>query len=98
MISQVRIMDPVDMSKMTLEEQEAMFDDCDSALDEGIIGDHHEFDSNATLREFEINVSDQLMERCATQLSTNEKVVGGQRSSSSRELGTVRHMAVVKNE
>jgi hypothetical protein len=57
-----------------------------------------EFESNATLRDFEIEVSEQLLERCATQLSTNEKVVAGRRSRDSAGLGTVRHMAVIKNE
>ncbi|KAK3094715.1 hypothetical protein FSP39_005371 [Pinctada imbricata] len=57
-----------------------------------------EFESTATLRDFQIEVSDQLIERCATQLSTNEKIVGGRRSHNSANLGTVRHLAVMKNE
>ena len=57
-----------------------------------------EFDSTFSLKYYPIEISDQLIERCATQLSMNEKVVGGQRSDSSAELGTVRHLAVIKNE
>ena len=57
-----------------------------------------DFDSAFSLKYYPIEVSDQLIERCATQLSMNEKVVAGQRSDSSIELGTVRHLAVIKNE
>ena len=57
-----------------------------------------DFDSAFSLKYYPIEVSDQLIERCATQLSMNEKVVAGQRSDSSMELGTVRHLAVIKNE
>ncbi|XP_060565293.1 ankyrin repeat and MYND domain-containing protein 1-like isoform X3 [Ruditapes philippinarum] len=57
-----------------------------------------EFDSNMSLKYYEIEVSDQLIERCATQLSMNEKVVAGRRSHNSADLGTVRHLAVIKNE
>lgn len=61
-------------------------------------GDHEEFESNLSLKYFEIEVSDQLIERCATQLSNNEKVVAGRRSHNSADLGTARHLAVIKNE
>lgn len=57
-----------------------------------------EFDSNVSLKYYEIEVSDQLIERCATQLSMNEKVVAGRRSHNSADLGTARHLAVIKNE
>lgn len=57
-----------------------------------------EFDSNMSLKYYEIEVSDQLIERCATQLSMNEKVVAGRRGNNSADLGTVRHLAVIKNE
>ena len=57
-----------------------------------------EFDSAFSLKYYPIEVSDHLIERCATQLSMNEKVVAGQRSDSSMGLGTVRHLAVIKNE
>ena len=57
-----------------------------------------EFDSAFSLKYYPIEVSDQLIERCATQLSMNEKVVGGHRADSSAGLGTVRHLAVIKNE
>lgn len=60
--------------------------------------DTEEFDSNLSLKYYEIEVSDQLIERCATQLSMNEKVVAGRRSHNSADLGTVRHLAVIKNE
>ncbi|XP_052215690.1 ankyrin repeat and MYND domain-containing protein 1-like isoform X2 [Dreissena polymorpha] len=61
-------------------------------------GDHVDFDSNLSLKYFPIEVSDQLIERCATQLSMNEKVVAGKRGHNSADLGTVRHLAVIKNE
>lgn len=61
-------------------------------------GDQEDFDSTLSLKYFEIEVSDQLIERCATQLSCNEKVVGGRRSHNSADLGTARHLAVIKNE
>ncbi|KAL4220009.1 metal ion binding [Mactra antiquata] len=63
-------------------------------------GDHdnEDFDSNLSLKYYEIEVSENLIERCATQLSLNEKVVGGRRSHNSADLGTVRHLAVIKNE
>ena len=57
-----------------------------------------EFDSAFSLKYYPIEISDQLIERCATNLSMNEKVVGGQRADSSASLGTVRHLAVIKNE
>ncbi|XP_052783756.1 ankyrin repeat and MYND domain-containing protein 1-like isoform X3 [Mya arenaria] len=61
-------------------------------------GDGEEFDSNLSMKYYQIEVSEQLIERCATQLSMNEKVVGGQRGHSSADLGTARHLAVIKNE
>ncbi|WAR27282.1 ANMY1-like protein, partial [Mya arenaria] len=37
-------------------------------------GDGEEFDSNLSMKYYQIEVSEQLIERCATQLSMNEKV------------------------
>lgn len=75
----------------------------DNNKDENLIqnvgdGDQEEFDSNLSMKYFQIEVSDQLIERCATQLSMNEKVVGGMRGHNSADLGTARHLAVIKNE
>lgn len=89
---QVRIAEPEVKADGTFKEG-----DSDSALGEAKT-DGMEFESNVTLREFEIEVSEQLLDRCATQLSTNEKIVGGRKSRDSAGLGTVRHLAVIKNE
>ena len=57
-----------------------------------------EFESVDSLRNYEIEVSDQLIERCATGLSTNDMVVGRNRSAGSdpRSVGTVRQLALDK--
>ncbi|XP_065925603.1 ankyrin repeat and MYND domain-containing protein 1 isoform X10 [Magallana gigas] len=60
--------------------------------------DSADFDSTATLHDYHIEVSERMIERCATQLSTNEKIVGGRRSNNSADLGRVRHLAIMKNE
>jgi hypothetical protein len=60
--------------------------------------DSVDFDSTATLHDYHIEVSERMIERCATQLSTNEKIVGGRRSHNSADLGRVRHLAIIKNE
>lgn len=78
-------------------------DDTDSAIDEAQQRSRDDpegadFDSTATLHDYHIEVSDRLIERCATQLSTNEKIVGGRRSHNSADLGRVRHLAIMKNE
>ena len=61
------------------------------------IGD--DFTSQASVRNAKIDVSDELIERCATTLSTNEMVVGRVRSAKSNpsSMGTVRRLAVDKN-
>ncbi|KAJ8310235.1 hypothetical protein KUTeg_012100 [Tegillarca granosa] len=91
---QVRIKEPVE-GEATLNEKE---EELDSVLGEQKNEEDVEFDSTATLHDFEIEVTEQLIERCATQLSTNEKIVKGRRSHNSADLGTVRHLAVIKNE
>ncbi|XP_021351487.1 ankyrin repeat and MYND domain-containing protein 1-like isoform X4 [Mizuhopecten yessoensis] len=95
---QVRIMDPSEQAKPVSRpsQEKADSEEPGSAREER--PDEVEFESTVTLHDYEIQVSEQLLERCATQLSTNEKVVGGRRSHSSMELGTVRHLAVCKNE
>ncbi|XP_069103770.1 ankyrin repeat and MYND domain-containing protein 1-like [Argopecten irradians] len=95
---QVRIVDPTEVVKPLPRPSQEKVDneEQDSAREERL--DDAEFESTATLRDYEIQVSEQLVERCATQLSTNEKIVGGRRSHNSMELGTVRHLAVCKNE
>lgn len=60
--------------------------------------DSADFDSTATLHDYHIEVSERMIERCATQLSTNEKIVGGRRSHNSADLGRARHLAIMKNE
>ncbi|XP_078310811.1 ankyrin repeat and MYND domain-containing protein 1-like isoform X2 [Crassostrea virginica] len=94
---QVRIMEPGN------QEAGDQNDDTDSAIDEAQQRskddpDGADFDSTATLHDYHIEVSDRLIERCATQLSTNEKIVGGRRSHNSADLGRVRHLAIMKNE
>lgn len=83
---QVRIEDSVN------NQQVAMVTPCEGQ------GDQEDFDSTWSLKYFEIEVSDQLIERCATQLSNNERVVAGRRGHNSADLGTARHLAVIKNE
>ncbi|XP_064638742.1 ankyrin repeat and MYND domain-containing protein 1-like isoform X2 [Lineus longissimus] len=57
------------------------------------------FESNASVRNFSINVTSQLMERCATQLSQNQMVVDRRRRSSDTDLtGTVRTLAIRKSD
>ncbi|XP_048745481.2 ankyrin repeat and MYND domain-containing protein 1-like isoform X4 [Ostrea edulis] len=95
---QVRIMEPG--SRETISQNS---EDAESAL-----GDTQQkskedpesvdFESTATLHDYHIEVSERMIERCATQLSTNEKIVGGKRSHNSADLGRVRHLAVIKNE
>ena len=60
--------------------------------------DKEEFDSTLSLKYFEIEVTDNLVERCATQLSNNERIVSGRTGNNSADLGRVRHLAVIKNE
>jgi len=95
---QVRIIDPAEGEAPGTE---VKGDDSDSVLaggkeDEKL--DEIDFESDATLEDYEIEVSEALVERCATQLSTNERIVAGRRSHNSMELGTVRHLAVMKSE
>ncbi|KAL3848172.1 hypothetical protein ACJMK2_019046 [Sinanodonta woodiana] len=72
--------------------------DLQDNLPPGKTDKEEEFESNLSLKYFMIEVSENLIERCATQLSTNEKVVGGQRAKDSADLGRVRHLAVIKSE
>lgn len=87
---QVRISDYVNKNSTFQEE-----DDRDSMIEED---NGEEFSSNLSLQYYEIKVSEELIERCATQLSTNERIVGGRRSKDSAYLGTVRHLAIMKSE
>ena len=59
-----------------------------------------EFDSNYSVRNYPIEVSDRLIERCATQLSTNDMVVGRSRSLADNpvSVGTVRMLAQDKSK
>ena len=59
-----------------------------------------DFESHRSIRNLPIAVSDQLIERCATQLSTNEMVVNRKRSSLAQRslVGTVRRLAVDKSK
>ncbi|XP_048250005.1 ankyrin repeat and MYND domain-containing protein 1-like isoform X2 [Haliotis rufescens] len=52
-----------------------------------------DFDSNKSVRNYQIEVTEQLVERCATQLSTNDRVVS-RHSLQSAGLGTARMMAL----
>ena len=90
----VRIMEPASKTDVKNDDSDSVLGESKDKKDIEEI----EFESNATLRDFQIEVSEQLVERCATQLSTNERIVGGRRSHNSANLGTVRHLAVVKNE
>lgn len=55
--------------------------------------DPEEFESTKSLRNFHIDVTDQLIERCATQLSRNEMVVS-EKGSQTGEIGKARQLAV----
>lgn len=59
-----------------------------------------EFESIKSLRNLPIDVSDGLIERCATQLSQNDMVVGRQRTRHARieTMGTVRRLAIDKSQ
>ena len=57
-----------------------------------------EFESNTSVHNMDIEVSDNLIERCATHLSVNEMVVGRSRSSSGNTVGTARRLAVEKSQ
>ncbi|KAK2171203.1 hypothetical protein NP493_1089g00009 [Ridgeia piscesae] len=62
--------------------------------------DTSEFDSNYSVRNYPIEVSDKLIERCATQLSTNDMVVGRTRSIGDNpgSIGTARMLAQDKSK
>ena len=62
--------------------------------------DTSEFDSNYSVRNYPIEVSDRLIERCATQLSTNDMVVGRTRSIGDNpgSIGTARMLAQDKSK
>ncbi|GFN73997.1 hypothetical protein PoB_000050300, partial [Plakobranchus ocellatus] len=55
-----------------------------------------EFESNQSMRNYHIEVTEQLVERCATQLSHNELVVSREVSSTgiSAEVGKARRLAI----
>ncbi|GFR59996.1 ankyrin repeat and MYND domain-containing protein 1 [Elysia marginata] len=55
-----------------------------------------DFESNQSLRNYHIEVTEQLVERCATQLSHNELVVSREVSSTgvSNEVGKARRLAI----
>ncbi|XP_077987266.1 ankyrin repeat and MYND domain-containing protein 1-like [Glandiceps talaboti] len=58
-----------------------------------------EFESNASVRNYGIAVTEQLLERSATALSTNRRIVSGRTSKCTEpDLGTARIMAVQKAE
>ena len=58
-----------------------------------------DFASLVSVRNARIDVTDELIERCATTLSTNDMVVGRARSAKSNPstVGTVRRLAIDKN-
>ena len=58
-----------------------------------------EFESSQSVRNLSIEVSDQLIERTATALSTNEMIVGRHRSQEGKmgSIGTVRRLAMDKS-
>ena len=62
--------------------------------------DTSDFDSNYSVRNYPIEVSDKLIERCATQLSTNDMVVGRTRSIGDNpgSIGTARMLAQDKSK
>ncbi|XP_062566386.1 ankyrin repeat and MYND domain-containing protein 1-like, partial [Saccostrea cucullata] len=91
---QVRILEPGSQSDQGGE----MTDSGESQQKTKEDPDSVDFDSTATLRDYHIEVSDRMIERCATQLSTNEMIVGGRRSHNSADLGRVRNLAVIKKE
>ena len=51
-----------------------------------------EFESNKSVHNFHILVTDTLLERCATQLSMNERVVS--REATMTEMGKARMLAI----
>ena len=53
-----------------------------------------DFESDRRVYDYKIEVSDHLIERCATQLSTNERVVSRQSRIASAGLGTARLLAI----
>ncbi|CAH1780583.1 unnamed protein product [Owenia fusiformis] len=59
-----------------------------------------DFESNTSVQNYDIDVKDDLVERCATQLSTNEMVTSSGRVSSHSldTLGTARRKAVEKSQ
>lgn len=58
-----------------------------------------EFESGKSVRNLTIQVTDELIDRCATQLSSNDMVVGRARSAnlSLGTVGTVRQLAMDKS-
>ena len=66
--------------------------DCDN------VSLNSDFESNVSVRNFEIHVSDTLIDRCATQLSMNEMVVSRSRQSSANVPGTARSLAIEKSQ
>ena len=62
--------------------------------------DTSDFDSNYSVRNYPIEVSERLIERCATQLSTNNMVVSRSRSLGDNpvSVGTVRMLAQDKSK
>ena len=69
----------------------------DEGSDDGTALD--EFESHRTVENYQIQVTDHMIDRCATQLSTNDMVVGRSRSAGSciESLGTVRRLAIDKS-
>ena len=72
-------------------------DDDEDYVSESEIDD---FESLKSVHALPIAVSDQLIERCATQLSTNEMVVGRKRSANATigTVGTARRLAMEKSQ
>ena len=59
-----------------------------------------DFQSNSTVLNYPVNVSNEMIERCATHLSTNDMVVSRQRSAleDPKTVGTARALAIDKSQ
>ncbi|PVD19092.1 hypothetical protein C0Q70_21651 [Pomacea canaliculata] len=68
-------------------DKDSMLDDQekDKEIDE-------EFESNVSVHNFEIDVTDYLVERCATQLSLNERIIS--QESTTLQIGKARKLAI----
>ena len=62
--------------------------------------DEEDFESNMSIQNYPIDVTDQMIERCATQLSQNSLVTDRARSAKAdgQSLGTVRQLAIGKSQ